>query len=262
MLLIIRRAALLLALVMLIVCSVLLLNVTAPNPTGRRYSSAVVPTTGGGQFIGTTAEMILARDLGAPRNEDGTQRRCLCAGTTPPSDSRCLSCEITNVPLLSTGNYRIPDFITPDFIAESKSRRDWLYEYTDQAEQITDYAAAALMSGRPLWVYVRVDTRLSPEFIALAEATGGGVVRYFAVEGWIDPVDRTARLGGAVAVVVIALTIIAGVLGKPRGAVPPPPALRAARMPADPLDFAARAKARVQTRIDDADARFDHLPPL
>jgi hypothetical protein len=58
-------------LIALTACVVLLLNFTAPNPTGRRYSSESPLMTGQGsaQQIGLSAERVLARDLGIARNE-------------------------------------------------------------------------------------------------------------------------------------------------------------------------------------------------
>jgi hypothetical protein len=69
-----------------------------------------------------------------------------------------------------------------------------LYTYEDQVEQIGDYVLGARALGRPLWLYTRVNTQLSPEFHRLVESTGGGIVPYFTVPGYADPVDQAARI--------------------------------------------------------------------
>lgn len=65
------------ALGVFIVSVVLLLNITAPNPTHRRYSSQMPLTTGqgNGKSIGDSAEVILAADLNLPNNNAPDQRK-------------------------------------------------------------------------------------------------------------------------------------------------------------------------------------------
>ena len=89
-------------------------------------------------------------------------------------------------------NFRIPDFIAPDFIAESKNTQNLLYSGREY-DQISDYALAAKLLNRPLWVYTRVDTIVEPKFYEIVHATGGNVVPYFTVPGYVDPVDDAAR---------------------------------------------------------------------
>ena len=163
-----RRLAFVIATLVALVCIVLLLNFTAPNPTGRRYSSASPLTTGNAQGIGLSGEQILAQDLHLPRNDDPDQLQCIC-NSPALVPNQCNSCFAVSSTVTS---YRRPDFVAPNFIAESKNRQNLLYTYSDQVDQITDYVTAALLLRRPLWVFVRVDTVLSPEFYPLVEFDG------------------------------------------------------------------------------------------
>jgi hypothetical protein len=74
-----RRALFFAATCVLLVNLVILLDITAPNPTHRRHSSRPPLTSGQATAndIGRDAEDILARDLGLPRNDDPGQRRCV-----------------------------------------------------------------------------------------------------------------------------------------------------------------------------------------
>jgi len=188
----------------LTVCFILLLNFTAPNPTGRRYSSLMPLTTGqaSGQQIGLDAELVLANDLGLPRNDEPDQRQCVCGNVCSGScASDCLSC-IASVETVS--NYRRPDFIGADFIAESKNSRNLLYESRD-FDQISAFAEAAQILDRRLWIYIRVNTNIDPAFEQVVNATGGGVVRYFSLPDYVDPVDAVARNGIVVSGVALGL---------------------------------------------------------
>jgi hypothetical protein len=253
----IRRLICLVALSVVLVCIVLLLNFTAPNPTGRRYSSETVSTRGSVQSIGLSGEEILSRDLRTPRNEAADQRQCVCNNpNSPPSASECRVCVAYDA---SISTFRRPDFIGANFIAESKNRQNLLYTHADQVDQITDYVTAARVMQRPLWLFVRVDTVLDPVFYQLAESTGGGVVRYFATPGYIDPVDQVA--GKALPIAAI-LVIITGVweLGAQRVSAPRPPSnpvAEAKRKTDSAENFAKAAKDRAQRKIDVEDSRQD-----
>lgn len=192
---IIRRLILLVAIIAFALCIVLLLNFTAPNPTHRRYSSETPLTTGqaNGKQIGDDGERILSNDLNLPNNNDPAQLQCLCGNGSNP----CKSC-LTKLPSLST--YRVPDFVGPNFLAEAKNKQDLLYTGRE-VDQIHDYVLAALLMNRPLWVYVRVNTDVAPEFTQLVESTGGGVLYYFTVPGYTDPVDKTVQTGAAISVI-------------------------------------------------------------
>lgn len=193
--------------IIMIVSVALLMNFTALNPTGRRYSSEAPLTTGQGNAgeIGLSGEKILANDLGLPRNDQPDQLQCICNNPTQSFEaSECRVC-IAYSPMIST--YRRPDFIGQNFIAESKNSQNLLYTGRE-VDQIRDYAAAALALDKPLWIFTRVNTNVAPEFEELAEATGGGVVQYFTVPGWVDTVDQTAKILLVVAIVVIVLMMM------------------------------------------------------
>jgi hypothetical protein len=251
----IRRLIILLALLIMAVCVVLVLNVTAPNPTGRRYSSAPVQTRGGGQAIGDSGEAILSADLRTPNNNAPDQLQCICNHPGVAPSRQCRVCLVSDA---SIQTYRIPDFVGASFLAESKNRAT--LPFTDTAEQITDYVTAAKKLGRPLWLYVRVDTNIAPEFFPLLESTGGGVVRYFAAPGYVDPVDAAAKKVLPVTGVVLAVMIV-WEFGARQVKLSPPtprvPVARAQHKTDAAEDFAARAKDRTQRRIDIEDSRGD-----
>jgi len=191
----IRRICLILALVLFCVSAILLLNFTAPNPTGRRYSSQIVLISGGTQSIGNSGEAVLSEDLHLPNNNASDQLQCLCNPTYRARVSECRTC-VASSELVTT--FRRPDFISPYFIAESKN-----VQILRDFEQISVYAAAARLMGRPLWVFVRVNTIFDSGTDELVKATGGGIVPYFAVPGYVDPVDTAAKRGLAASTVVL-----------------------------------------------------------
>lgn len=251
---------LLLAVGIAIICVVLLLNVTAPNPTGRRYSSAMPLMRGqaGAQAVGADGERILGIDLRLPNNNVSDQRACICGKA---SDSNNRSCNACLAVVTSISNFRIPDFVSDTFIAESKNEQNFLYTGRE-VSQINDYVIAALLMKRPLWVFVRVDTQVAPEFSRLVESTGGKVVPYFTVPQYVDPVDSVAKRGLLVSGIA---TLGIGwlywrfltVRRVPRLVTVPAPA------PASPKpvsrnmdaaeDYMARTKERAQSRLDRED---------
>ncbi len=176
-----RRYIFLTALVVLIGSIILLLNSTAPNPTGRRYSSEMPLTTGqaSNQSIGDSAEVILSTDLKVPNNNTTAQRQCLCKTAVVTNGRECNVCfPVTDL----QSDYRVPDFIAPNFIAESKNAQNLFYTGRE-FDQIRDYALAAKVRRRPLWVYIRVNTYVEADFYQIVADTGGGVVPYFTVPG-------------------------------------------------------------------------------
>jgi hypothetical protein len=242
-----RRAILLIALLVMGVCIVLLLNITASHPTGRRYSSAPIVIAGDSQAIGASGEQVLAADLRAPNNNDADQRQCVCNSAAPMSTRECRVC-IADVPTVTT--YRIPDFVTDRYLAESKNRRIW--DNSDVA-QITDYAAAARALSVPLWVYVRVDSWIDPVYRPIIEATGGGIVPYFVPPDYIDPVDAAAWRGLIGGSVIAALMIAWGRIARPpRPRIPTPPTgtIR------DAEAFLRTAQDRAREVIDREDVRL------
>ncbi len=183
-----RRILLFFLLLTSIVCIVLLLNFTASNPTGRRYSSASPIITGQGdtQQIGLSGEKILSADIRLPRNEDADQRQCICNnGGYTPTKNECLACFAASDQITT---YRRPDFVGPGFIAESKNARNLLYSGRE-VDQIGDYVLISRLLGYPLWVFVRANTLVDFQFTQLVQSTGGDVIYYFTVPGFVDPVD-------------------------------------------------------------------------
>ncbi len=254
-----RRLVILISLIVVIGCMVLLLNFTASNPTGRRYSSAPVVTRGNTQAIGLSGEQILSADLRAPRNDEPEQRQCVCNSTGSLNTGDCRVC-IAYSPAIA--NYRRPDFITDTYIAESKNRQNLLYTYADLAEQIGDYVLAAQTLNRPLWVYVRIDTVVDPTFYGLVGRTGGGIVPYFAPAGYVDPVDEMARRGLIGGGVIFIAMVLWGRLavGMRRVRTPIPARTPAPKRPSGTLNdaevFARETKERLQRRIDKEDSRL------
>lgn len=231
-----RRIAFVLAFAAFIGCVILLLNFTAPNPTGRRYSSRVILTSGNPQTVGRDAENVLGLDLRLPNNNDPDQRQCICGN---PSYANTGDCRVCLAISASIDTYRIPDFVAPGFIAEAKNRAGLPYSGRD-ADQISDFVIASQALNRPLWLYIRVNTDLDPSYMEMVEATGGGVVRYFATADYADPVDTGARNGVVVSIVILAGTIFWSALGSGgvRVASPRP------RGPQSPLDKALKSSER------------------
>jgi hypothetical protein len=180
-------------------CVILPLNVTAPNPTGRRYSSETPPTTGQAStaLIGGVAEEILAHDLRTVNNNLAGQRQCFCSAAYT-SQRVPRDCNVCTVHLPQIETYRRPDFISDRFIADSKN----VQQLTSPAPQLMAFALGAEALHRPLWIYVRVNTIVDPHLESMVELTGGDVVYYFAVPGYIDPVDQAARQGLVASVIV------------------------------------------------------------
>ena len=190
----IRRALLLTAILCFVACMVLLLNITAANPTRRRYSSRI-PLTGApatSQQIGEDGERVLAADLHLPRNETAGQRQIFCKSQRdiPADNNRCVAYYAA-----LGASFRRPDFLTDTLILESKNRAVMDEDDRDLLSQIGDYSLVAILLHRPLWIFTRVDTEVADKYVQLAEATGGGLVRYFSVPGWVDPIDRAAKPG-------------------------------------------------------------------
>lgn len=180
---------------------VLLLNFTAPNPTGRRYSSEVVDLNLNNGAKGIQGERILAQDLNAPNNN--VEKQCIC-GETSALQGQCNLCRV-NITTVST--YRLPDFFTETYIADSKNRTSWLSSYADQYAQLRDYADAAVALDMPLWVYVRVDTTVDQVMQDLVRSTGGDIVYYFATPDWVDPVNIIAIIGILIGGVIVVFVL-------------------------------------------------------
>lgn len=202
-----RRLIFWFAFIIIIVSLVLLMNMTAPNPTGRRYSSQAPLMTGEGtgNQIGADGERVLGIDLKLPNNNKLNPRKALCATkykTIPlPKNVTCIvfSEEIEN--------YRIPDFVGDGFIAESKNAR--LLDITQPRDfaQIQEFAAGAKELDYTLWIFVRTNTSVATEYDQLAQSTGGGLVFYFRNKSFVDPVNKAALLSLTVSLMVIGLVL-------------------------------------------------------
>lgn len=235
-----RRFTALVALLGIIICVVLILNFTASNPTGRRYSSDIPLVQGSAQEIGFDGERILSKDLGLPPNDRADQRQCICANAAfVPGE--CNSCFAT---LHTLDTFRRPDFISSNFIAESKNRRNLFYTDRD-FDQLQDYAAVAKALDIPLWVYVRVNTNIDPEYESVVKATGGGIVRYFRVEDYTDPTHRGAQIGILICVSVLGGIVLIEVINR----LTPPDIIQ------EPEDFIIRVKSKTLSEIDREDSR-------
>src|SRR5579859_7222610 len=148
-----RRIIAILAVIVIAICGLLLLNFTAPNPTGRRYSSETPLLSGQSLAVGNDAERILSNDLHLPNNNDPDQRQCFCPAQPPQPPNGCKVC-IAKVPFSDPSfSSRRPDFVGPTFIAESKNVQTLLVKQSGLLPQINDYAQGAKTSGRQLWVF-------------------------------------------------------------------------------------------------------------
>jgi hypothetical protein len=174
----------------------------------------------------------------------------------------------------SVVNHRRPDFVSPKFIAESKNRQNLLYSDSDIVNQIGDYAIAARALNVPLWVYVRKDTVIEPEYRRIVRATGGGIVPYFVTPGYVDPVDRAAwAMLGVAGVGMVIFSLWAFGANRPaRATTTPqkPPSGKPRVIPTDDdptqravdsMDafesFTRRTKDNLRGKIDEDDARDD-----
>jgi hypothetical protein len=260
------RVVLNIALVVFIVSVLLLLNITAPNPTHRRYSSQMPLTTGqgSGNAIGDSSEIILSTDLRLPNNNASDQRQCLCKSMSSANGKACNLCLPVND---LQSDFRIPDFIAPDFMAESKNTQNLLYTGREY-DQISDYALAAKLLNRPLWVYIRVDTIVAPDFYEIVHATGGNVIPYFTVPGYVDPIDDAARKSGVASGGILFVFALMMWRSRQRHDRLPAPKMITASIVKSPdngatrkmshaEDFTASAKERLQAKVDEEDAWND-----
>lgn len=218
----ILRVTAVVCVVNLLVSGLLLLNVGAPNPTGRRYSSAMVETratVNDNGDIGLSGERVLAVDLGLPRNDQPDERVCFCNGAVAlpygsmPKIEFCRTClgYFTNL----TAPFRRIDFISPSFLGEAKNRIKLPYGTSELRNQLIDYALVSTTLSRPLWVYTRLDTEVDPEYVDMVAKTGGGVIRYYStVPGYRDNADRAALNIAAGSGVLLALIVLVLIISK------------------------------------------------
>jgi hypothetical protein len=269
-----RRALMALAALVLLVGVILLLNITAPNPTGRRYSSAMPMQSEGtiasSRLAGDEAERILAKDLRLVGNNSG-KIQCICKIESSTTPNGCHAC-IAYIHVISE-QYRRPDFVTTHFIAESKN--SVRFPSARDVAEILDYTAAAQQLKIPLWIYIRHDTEITnTALIEKVETTGGGVVRYFTVPGYADPVDEMARylVSGSLLVLLVGValeyfgarqhqTVRVPVKPVPIAGAPQP---KAPKFPRDPLGkvgdaegFMGRMRDKAQRDLDISGAHED-----
>lgn len=238
---VLRRGLMTAALLLAFGCVILLLNFTAPNPTGRRYSSETPLRTreGSSNQLGQDGERILANDLQLPNNN--TVGQCFCRVGRDAGVSRCKIC-VGQFEAVSRA--RIPDFVTDTLIADSKNARDIPFN-AEEAREIADYALLAQLTNREFWLFVRIDTVVSEEVYQTVKLTGGDVVYYFTTPNYVDPVDQNARLGlaGTVAAFgVLGLWELRGLRGRrqPKLIVLTPKFPKPPKRPNDPIDRALR----------------------
>lgn len=204
------RRVTMLALLLVIVAAIIVPQlIGVPNPTGRRYSSQVPAEVArelgyppeNVQALGLIAERVLQADLDVPNNNSPGEMTCLCgaeySSTVPNS---CNTCAL-NLP--DHNGYFVPDFITTDFIADSK-----YVNKLQPSTQMKAFVAAAETLDRPLWIFVRIGdaTDINPVLLAQIEATGGGVVPYFRM---LNPYYDPLETGGFI-VAVVAIVLLAG----------------------------------------------------
>lgn len=258
----IRRTIMFSALISMFIGLALLANFTAPNPTGRRYSSEMPSRDLSDMQRGFDAERILGVDLGIENNNSSNAGQCICnqqryGPNKSPHANNCNVC-VAYSPLVE--NYNIPDFITDRYIIDSK---DVLKLDTSNNKQLQNFALMSKALNRPLWLFVSQRTETSPYITQFVEDTGGQIVRYFSFPGFVDEGDNEARkliFGGFV---VLSLGMVWEYkTRKPKlRAVPSTPSPTSPKPPKDPLkdaeSFATRSKEKHRIQIDIEDSRND-----
>jgi hypothetical protein len=237
-----------------VVSIVLLLNFTASNPTGRRYSSEI-PTGTRRTEAGYDAERILSLDLGVPHN-NSSLRQCICGteASDNPRDHNCNVCTVISNDM-SVGEAHLPDFVTDSYIAEAKNYSPNTNIYSNNREQLDAFIAMAEYLNRPLWLYVAVDSRVSPELQYLVEETGGGVVFYFTVPNYVDPVDEGARKAALGSMFIMGVFVMTEISERKRlyRKAAQSAASRAHQSTETAEDFARRSKERIKIQLESDD---------
>lgn len=261
----IRRLLMFSAVIVLAVSIVLLLNFTAPNPTGRRYSSEMPSRLLNNFDRGFDAERILSHDLDVPNNNSSLPNagQCVCNQSYAPDKSPGVNyCNVCLVYSPLVARFNIPDFVTDKFIAEAK---DTLLIDARSQEQIRNFALMATELKRPLWLFVSYRTEIHPHIAQLVNATGGEVVPYFTFPGFTDPIDEAAKnalLGGMAFLAFGLAWEYAVYMGRkpsePKLSPAPEPKRQPPKSPInDAEDLAARSKEKLRIKIDTEDARND-----
>lgn len=180
----------------------LALTMTAPNPTGRWFSSDIVDITQTNNAFGRQAEVILANDLHLPQNDSSEgERRCFCSQNQETPPGRCNICETNSI---NISTWVIPDFLTGRIIIDSKAVGHF---YVDG--QIRNFIAVAEQTDRELWIYVRKDSTFSEITRQSIQSTGGDIVPYFVVGdyAYLTIIDQAANN-----IILVALILALGLL--------------------------------------------------
>ncbi len=241
------------------ICTGLLItNYDPNNPTNRRYSSEPVITQSDDlNIIGESGENVLSKDLGMLRNEKSKPRQAFCNPEPQniPSDIECIftSNEIEN--------FRIPDFISESYIAESKNARELSVNQERNYKQIRAFALASKETERPLYIYVRHNTEVGQAYYDLYQEfeIDGRIIHYFQTEqAFVDPVDFNLLMGivGGLSIIVIWTGISGIVTFKPKPqssvVVPEHKSSRRARNAVDDYDnFMRSAGDNARRTLDD-----------
>ncbi|GAB4544778.1 MAG: hypothetical protein OHK0023_02090 [Anaerolineae bacterium] len=243
-----RRLTLIGAILIGALCLILLMNITAPNPTRRRYSSEPVEIDAPNRDKGTQAERILAKDLGVMDNNN--QRACICR----QKPSQCSVC-FADVPLRGNYTFRLPDIVTDRLIADAKNYRIMPASAANRRDLLDQLAVdvdAARMTGREVWVFTRVNTEIEPSFERELTEMGVKLVRYFSVHGHVDATDQAAQAGLLLSGVTIAMFGTAELMAQ--RSRPTAPRSRTVRVrpskPSRPRDPITRAAKRADDTQD------------
>ncbi len=74
------------------------------------------------------------------------------------------------------GNYRVPDFVTNNFIADAKF---YSVSRLTLSDQLRDFVTIAHIERVPLYIYTHVNTVVTPRAMDLIKSTGGKVIDIF-----------------------------------------------------------------------------------
>lgn len=257
-----RRGILALSIIVGSISIILLLNFTAPNPTGQRYSSEMPTYDEKTECDGNHAEAILESDLGLPANDfTEAETLCVCKTQRDLAQTRCNTCIAVSYEVEK--KVHIPDFVTDSLIIDSKCKENITNDH-----QFRSFVDAAHQLDRELWYFVRVgeETRVSPYILEQVQSTGGDIVPYFTVPGYIDPVDLRASITLTIALIVLMIMLIWEIRGHlprftPQSTQPEPEhdaaLTKAERSTRDAEAFKQRIENRVQIQVDVEDARDD-----
>lgn len=258
-----RRIVFSIALAIVVVCAGLLItNFDPNNPTHRRYSSEVVLSTGEApsDTIGWDGERVLSKDLNHPKNDENIPVLAFCnsrfeeSGQPPAKHVECIYFSD------AIENYRVPDFYSDDYIAESKNSATLMIGQERNYKQIQAFAIASADLGRPLYIFVRHNTRVDAQYYDLFDNIEGGIIHYFQTTGYTDQTDFYLLLGiiGGLSVIIIWVgisRIVTYFMPTPKSSVvvPEHKASRKARKSFDDYDdFMSNAGDSARRTLDDS----------